>query len=320
VRTSLKDRKKQYRIIYEELSKSHRIKVNRLSSVLRINPNSASRRLREAFELGYVTLPQIRRRSYANMKEYMYFVRCENPLKLFRKYKDDTNVVYLAVMGGFANMWLITKEEIDVAGIVLVFGYHSDYHVSHAPDRLWERAIEIMWQKAMMFHPEEYNPKEIIKTHWSKVIEWDEEDEILFREFKYNARKKLTPIMRNNLISSQKTYEFLDRLPECCTVFTRYFPESKSAYDPYLFMFETDYEDFLIDLFSQLPTSSFFFKVSDKLFVDTHVASSSVRKSGVDMSDISRLHIPLLAEYLQNRGIIRSEAHSMIEYYWGKDL
>jgi hypothetical protein len=320
VRISLKDRKKQYRIIYEELSKSHRIKVNRLSSILRINPNSASRRLREAFDLGYITLPQIRRRSYANTKEYMYFVRCENPLKLFRRYKDDTDVVYLAVMGGFANMWLITKEKIDIAGIILVFGCHSDYHVSHVPDRLWERAIEIMWQKAITFHPEEYKPKGIIKTHWSEVIEWDAEDEILFREFKYNARKKLTPIMRNNLISSQKTYEFLDRLPKCCTVFTRYFPESKLAYDPYLFMFETDYEDFIIDLFSQLPTSSFFFKVSDKVFVLANVKRSSMRNFDINMSDIGELHVPLLVENLMDREIIKNESHAIIEYSWGKNL
>jgi hypothetical protein len=34
-----------------------------------------------------------------------------------------------------------------------------------------------------------------------------------------------------------------------------------------MFMFETDYEDFIVDLFSELPTSTFFFKVANKLFV-----------------------------------------------------
>lgn len=320
MKTSLEERKRQYRSIYEELVELHRIKNVDLSKILKKNRSVIGRRIREAFEEGYISLPQIRKRSYANMKEYMYFINSKNPLKLFRQYKEDMNVAYLAVMSGFANLWLITKSKINVVDDILVFGLRSDYYCAYAPNHSWKRAIQIMWEKVKAFNPELYNPQGIIKTHWDETIPWDAEFEKLFREFKYNGRKPLTPIMRKYCISSQKTYEFLEKLPECCTVFTRYFPNTTSAYDSYLFMFETDYEDFIIDLFSELPTSSFFFKVANKLFLLADVRKSSVRNFGLDMPDIDELHIPLLVENLINRKVIKSEAYAIAEYSWGKDL
>ncbi|MBU7000643.1 MAG: hypothetical protein HXS51_07765 [Theionarchaea archaeon] len=38
------------------------------------------------------------------------------------------------------------------------------------------------------------------------------------------------------------------------------------------------------------------------------------------MQDINRLHIPLLVRELLKRGIIKSEAHALVQCYWRKDL
>ncbi|KYK34577.1 MAG: hypothetical protein AYK19_22615 [Theionarchaea archaeon DG-70-1] len=170
------------------------------------------------------------------------------------------------------------------------------------------------------FDPADYEPKGIIKTCWEETIPWDAEYELLFREFKFNLRKKLTPIMRKYLISGYKIYKFLEELPKHCTVFTRYFPEGFPNYDSYLYMFETDYEDFVIELFSELPTSPFFFKVSDKLFLYAQADRRLVRSASIKMSDIRQLHIPLLVDDLLERGILRSEAHSISAYYWTKNF
>lgn len=126
--------------------------------------------------------------------------------------------------------------------------------------------------------------------------------------------------MKKYHISGEKTYTWLKNLPEYCTLFIRYFPERFSAYDPYLFMFETDYEDFIIDLFSELPTSPFFFKGSTKLFLFANIDRRLLRSTDNQISDITKLHIPLLIGDLLERGIIRSEAHAISEYYWVKDL
>jgi len=152
------------------------------------------------------------------------------------------------------------------------------------------------------FIPEDYKPKGIIKTHFDEPVKWDSEDEILYRYFKYNLRKKLSPVMKKHLISGTKLYAWLERLPEYCTIFTGYYPETLSAYDPYLYMVETDYEDFIVDLFSELPTTSTFFTISDKLFI------------------YKELYIPLLLNELLNKEIIKSKARSITEFYWAKDL
>lgn len=313
--------KEQYRTIYEELDKAPRIYIKELSKVLGVNSHAGSKRLGEAFEKGYVLVPQIRKRSYKNMKEYIYLVNCKNPLRVFKQYKNDINVVYHALMGGFANLLLVTKKKIDVKGDIVFYGLRSDYYIAFAPNHSWETALQKMWNLVNTFNPRTYEPRGIIASHWDEPLEWwDPEFEILSREFKYNLRRTLTPIIRKNLISTTKIYEFLERLPECCTVFTRYFPETIAAYDPYLFMIETDYEDFVVDVYSELPTSSFFFKVSDRLFLYAYVEKSSLRNVGPNMTDVSTLHMPLLADTLLERGIIKSEAHAVLEYQRRKQL
>lgn len=314
-------RKHQYRTLYELLwSGNPRRYIKEIASILQVDPRTASTIMREAFEQGYVTTPQIRRRSYANIKEYVYFVNCKDPLEQYIRYSDNTNVVYHAVLIGFANLMIFSKKKMDIDGDVLIEGYRSDYYVAFAPDQSWESAVKVMQEKVENFNPGNYGPKERIKTHWDESILWDAEDEILFREFKYNLRKALTDIMRKHLISTTKIYEWFKRLPECCTVFTRYFPEGGSSYDPCLFMVETDYEDFIIDLFSELPTSSLFFKVSDKLFLSGRMLKTSWRRDDLDMSNITQLHIPLLLKDCKERGILKETADAIFRYHCSKDL
>lgn len=318
---TLERRKKQHRSIYELFwSGNPRIYIKDIASELKVDPRTMSTIIEEAFDLGYITRPQIRRRSYANMKEYVYFVNCKDPLEVYLQYNEDSNVVYHAVMNGFANLMIIAREKFDPQGEIVVEGYRSDYHFAFAPNHSWEEAVRIIQEKVQNLRAEKYEPKGIIKTHWKDTIPWDSEDEMLFREFKYDLRKPLTTVMKKHLISTTKIYQWFDRLPECCTIFTRYFPEGAQAYDPNLFMFETDYEDFIIELFSELPTSSYFFKVSDKLFLSARITRTSLRRPDLDISDIAQIWIPFLLKNLKKKEILKEEAHSTFEYHWKKEL
>ena len=316
------ERINQYRIVYELLwSKNPRIYVKDVASILRVDPRTASKRMIEAFDLGYVTKPQIRKRSYKNMKEFLYFINCSRPLEKYIEYSKDQNVTFHAVMGGFADLWIASTEPMNFdTDCIVVEGVRSDYHVALSPPYSWERAVKVMEKDVDTFTPHDYEPEMHIQTHWNESVEWDSEFENLYRYFKYDLRKALTPVMREHLITTGKIYKYLDNINEYCTVFTRWFPKRASAYDPYLFVFETDYEDFVIDLFSQLPTSSIFFKVSNKLFMYTHVEKTSLRGVGLNMTDISQLHIPLLVRELLRKEIIHSEAHAIMEYFWRKNL
>jgi len=310
-------KRKQYRTIYELLFENPRIFAKTISLTLGVNRNATSNRMKEAFEMGIVFKPQLRRRAYFNFLEYVYFLNCKNPHRMFSSYIEDRTIAYHAQMSGFANLLIISNTEIDSKNSVLE-GLRSDYHVSFAPDHSWDRTIEIMQEKINLFETKEYIPRNILQTRWDETIKWNSEYEKLFRIFKYDLRQTFTPVRKETLISSGKIYEWLRSLNECCTVFTLYYPKMISNYDNYLFMFETNYEDFVIDLFSELPTSTTFFKVSGRLFAFTHVERQYVR--AYDFCKPKELQIPLLIDDLIERGIVKSEEHALIECYWRKEI
>ncbi|KYK32227.1 MAG: hypothetical protein AYK19_15760 [Theionarchaea archaeon DG-70-1] len=321
MRTTLEQRKKQFRVLYEVLNETPRIFVKDVSSILCTNRYVTAKRMQEAFNSGYILIPQIRKRSYANLKEYMIFLRCTKSMKKYLKYVEDTNVIYHAKMLGYFNLWVTSKEKIDIQGDVIAEGFRSDYYVAYAPGHSWQKSVETIREKIDTFNPDDYTPKGYIKTHWNEAAEWDSEFELLYREFKYNLRKKETPLRKKYLISGGKMQKWYQLYSQYCTVFTRYFPDGFSAYDPYLFVFETDYEDFIIDLFSELPSSPMFLRVSDKLFLYANVPRHFMRDISV-FKGVSRLHIPLLIEELLEKEIIKNEdeQYSMIEYSTGKNL
>jgi predicted transcriptional regulator len=309
----------RYRI-YERLCEKPRIRPHHLSKELKLRPSSVSKIMKEAFEQGYIFGPHVRKKSYQNFLEYVYFLKSPEPVKLYRKLKEDERVVYHAKIIGFSDIWAIAKTSLDFPGCeIIAQGYRSDYFLSHALNCSWEDSFSTVTNMISDFDPRTYVLKNYLQTHWDEVIEWDNTDEILFRELKYDLRKALEPIMKKYHIPLSRTKKWLKRLRDYCTIATSYFPETISAYDPYLFMFETEYEDFIIDLFSQLPVSSFFFRVDNKLILYIHVKKELLR-SAENSIDYDKLQIPLLMRRLRNRGIVTRDSYGITEYAWLKDL
>lgn len=308
---------REYRIIYELLWKEPRLFVNDISPALKIDRSTAGKRLLHAFDEGYILKPQMRRRSFSNFLEYIYLLKCDRPNKAFSDYTEDRNVSYHAKLLGSPNLLVMSKTKID-SEYNIFEGIRSDFHVSFAPDHSWDTTIDIMWEKIKAFNPRNYTPEGILQTHWNETIDWDSEYEDLFRILKYDLRQSFTPIRKKTLISSGKFYDWLRNLETYCTVFTLFYPDSISGYDPYVWIFESDYEDFLINLFSELPTSVIFFKVDKKIFIFTHIERQYVRT--FDFCKPRELQILLLVDKLQDRGIVKSEEHTVIECYWRKEI
>lgn len=315
VRKTLEERKKEYRIIYEVLYNDYRINVKNVASLLDSDRHSTSNRLAEAFDLGYVSKPQTRKRSYQNLKEYLYFVRDDNPLDAFELYTRCEDVMYQAVLGGPVTIMIQTREEMNVRGDVFLAGVRSDYFVSLAPDLTWDEAFKKIHRKIEKFDPEMYKFQGKIENHWNESVEWDREDEKLFSAFQYDLRKKLTPIMKENLISGEKIYKWFNRLDETCTVFTQFFPEGVTAYEPCLCMMDTDYEDFIVDLFSQFPTSVMFFKVRNTLFCHLWVKKSHLRVQ-TPLKSVEELEIPFIFRTLQKKKYVSKWWYSSIQYHY----
>jgi len=309
---------RQFRVIYEAFYGWPRIFVKDMAELLHISPEMASNKIKKAILLGWISRPQIRRRIFANLKEFVYILRCKNPVKFFSEFVDDENIIYHALTGGPGNLWVVTKKEMDFQCDVLINGLRSDYHVSFAPDYSQETSMNYMWKAAREFNLKDYEPEGIIKSHRNETIEWDSEYEKLFGEFNHDLTKPISPIMKRNLISWTKVEKWLKNLSSYCTIITHYYPGGIKSYDPYLFMFETDYEDFMINLLSKLPTTALFFKVSDMLFSLAYIKREYIRVVN-SQTHILKLQIPSLMAELREKGIIRNEAHGIVECYWNSD-
>jgi len=320
MRVTEKERRKQYRIIFTVLNEYHRIPPVDISKKTGIDRRITGLRLEEAYEKGHIVGPHLRKKSYKNFIEYVYLVNCKDALDLYLRYSKDQRISYNTVMDGFANLWVVSKEKIIIEGDVLVAGPRSDYHMSFPPDHSWDTAVQIMRKEVENFNQKKYEPQGIIKNHWDKTVEWSKEDELLFGELKYDLRKPLTPIIKKYGINTEKIEEWLKRLPETCNILTQYFPETISAYDPYIFSFKTDYEDFIIDLFSELPTSCLFFKVSDRLVLRAYMRRNLLRSVDQKPSNINRLQVPLLIRSLVKKGIVQKKDHAIVNYYWRKNI
>ena len=314
----IKKKKRDYRLVFKTIWDYPLISPKDAAKLLKWQPTRYGTRLSEALDLGIIIGPHIKLRSFQNLKVHIYFANSEDPMEAFLKYKEDNNIIYHARMDGFADLMVISKEKININTVFE--GIPTDYYVSFPPNICWDKSIDSIWGKIDKFHIEGYVPLHIIKSHWDEKIEWTETDEILYGKFKYNIRKSKTSIIRESGIQRKVINEWLEKVFKYCDILTYYYPESASFYEPILYMIETDYEDFLIDIFSELPTSSLFFKVKDRLFMHLHIDKRFIRNSVSTINDISGLHLPLIIRDLKKKGIIKSSNRAIFASYWRKNI
>ena len=318
MRKTFEEKRKKYRAIFDLFEQTPRVSIPDITSAIGGNKNKTEKRIEEAISQLYVSFPQIRARSYREIKEYITLVHYPIPYHAFGELIKDLRVSYHAKITGFWNMWLISEKKIDVNGNIMFEGYRSDYHISHPPNHSWDVAIKRMENKISNFK-EEDSTSEILKFRLDQSIKWNPQFEALYRYFKYNLRKPQTPIMRDQKIPSDVINDFLSNIDRYFTVFAMYYPETITAYEPYLHMIETDHEDFIINLFSELPTTSWFFKVKDKLFMLLYPKRELVRMVN-HHSKMEDLHIPMMLADLMDQGIIKEDTTGIVTGYWAKDL
>ncbi|MBU7025052.1 MAG: winged helix-turn-helix domain-containing protein [Theionarchaea archaeon] len=311
-------KRKDFRAVFELLDRKPRIKYTEIARILDVDIRIASSRLKDAIEKEYIVGPQIRKKSFSNLKNYVNFVDCDDPAELYLRCAKDKNVVYHAILDGFCNFQVISESPMNIKGSVLK-GALPDYFISRPPDLSWEMTIDTMRDMIAKFNPEDYIPKNYITNHWNETVEWSKEFEILYRELKYNLRRPLMHIVNSHNMWRGKAYDFLEQLPEYCIIFTCYYQESLSTYDECLYAFETDYEDFVIDVFSQLPTTSWFYKVEDRLIAHLQIKTKPSRKRVLQTKDVTGVQILLLIKDMMKKGIVKNEAHSTFKCYWRKE-
>ncbi len=94
--TTKEEKKRQYYTIFRLLNENPRILPSAISKVIGTEPKTAGNRTNEAFKEGYIVGPHIRKRSFKNFIEYVYFVNCKDALEQYLKLSKDERFSYLA--------------------------------------------------------------------------------------------------------------------------------------------------------------------------------------------------------------------------------
>ena len=311
-------KKEQIRTIFELWYKNPRMEIQEIGEILELNYRTVKSRIEEAITRGYIVGPQLRKKSFMNFIRYIHFINSKDSVGLYEQFMEDKSIIYHAILEGFCNFRVVSDRVLDIDGIE-IFGPCTDYYVSFPPHIPWDISMATMKKMVQTFDPKTYTPKFIFETHWDEKVYWTDWDQILFGEFKYDFRKPLNTIARKKLNMYKRDADrWLKKVPDCCSIFTSYFPETVSSYDPYIFMIESDYEDFVIDVFSQLPTSIFYYKVSDKLFIHAWIDRGSMR-SEIPLKDISKLHMLTLMRDLKKKEIVKNITDAEVFCYWRRE-
>jgi len=287
-----------------------------LANTIKETQNKTEKLIQQGIEQGVFYYPQIRKRSYRNTSEYVHFLNAPNSFKMFTDLIENNDVIYHARITGRFTMWTIAYEKIEFENS-LIEGYRTDYHFTKAPNQSWDTAIEKMHNMIDLFDISDYRPTNYLKSHLDQTIYWPPVYDILFQYFKFNLRKPLTPLMKDYKIPLDTINQFLGNVDELFTTTVAYYPGGIESYEPWLFKIETDYEDFIIDLFSELPTTSLHFKVKGNLFSLLFGKRELLRNITVPRK-IEELHIPWMMDKMREKGIITHDEHGLVNCHWKK--
>jgi len=312
----VKERRRVYRLIYDTFCETPRIKPALLANKLQETQNKTEKLIEKAISKGILYYPQIRKRSYQNTREYTHFLKDPNAFQLFTDLIEDNRVLYHAYITGHFNLWLLTNRKIPFENSIFE-GYRTDYYFTKAPDQSWDTGIKSIHTLIDSFDPEKWNPVNYCQSHLHEKIYFPPEYEIMYHYFKFNLRKPLTPLMADYKIPIDTITHFLDDIPKLFTVTVSYYPAGIKSYEPRLYKIDTKYHDFIIDLFSELPTTSLHFKVRNSLFTLLFIERELIRTKE-SFESIEELHIPWLMYKLKKKGIIDRETHGLVNCHWNK--
>jgi hypothetical protein len=268
-RLTKKEKLKRYHAIFNQIYSNPRVYVHEISRNLKFARNTVSGYLEYMYDSLILFGPELRLKYYSGLKQYVYLAKFNDPYAAFDELQRDPKITFCTLSLGDYNIIFMCGEEYDASHIkgfenVLFKGNRGDIITPEVPHVSWKSAFEKMIEQASAFEPDGTKQTRF-EVH--PPPDWDEEEWKLFSEYQFDFRKKVTPVLRKHLISSDKFYQWLKTLHEHTTVLTRFYPDGYENYTHFMFHLITDYVNPVISLLSNLPTSTICTHVDDGLIV-----------------------------------------------------
>lgn len=294
--------------LFQLIVEHPRIPRSEIAREFNINPKTAEIWWNHAIERHIVVPPVFRRRCYANFREYFYFLDVEDPHMLFNELQENEDISYFSVESGFANFFVIAKNSIDIEGEVMAEGCRSDYYVSIPPDHDFETAVSMIRRKLEALDYYKDSPSPLMQRDYA-YEQWDEKDEAIFQSICNDVRKPFSRILKETDTYSDKIMGWFRRRSEFGHTITMFFPEGDSSYILLRYLVETEKDSLLIDIFSELPTSTTFYRLNDKLVIALYLPFTAEGRKIVREA----------MSVLKREGLVTDYTNSFVEYGFRPD-
>lgn len=293
--------------IFQLVLNDPRIPRSEIARYFKTNPKTADIWWETAIKNRIIIPPVFRRRSFFNFREYFYFVKTGDPHLLYENLKESQDITYYSVQTGFADFQIIAETPLSLDLDVVLTGERSNYYVSTPPHCTFEEAIMRIQKKLKNTETLERYPSPLIyqkKTYGP----WDDLDDVIYRELANDLRKPFAQIIKSTNVHSKKIIQWFRNRERFGQTITMFFPQGESSYQLSLFSIKTKNDWLLIDLFSELPTSTVFYRLNKRLMMSIYLPFYP--------SPTGRLIVRKTLSDLRKKELVTDYTNSIVEYYY----
>ena len=294
--------------IYKILLKNPRISKSQMTRRFKVNPKTLDIWWKAALEKRIIIPPVFRRKSFLNFKEYFYFLSVEDPYELYRSLQEeDSPISYYSVHTGSCNFQIISRDPIDPHGDPIISGPRSDYYATIPPPCTFEEGVTKIEQ--LLRKVEKIDIKESpLQYHDESYEPWDEVDEAIFWEICNNIRTPLTSVIRSLGTYNDKAWSWFKNRDAFGDTITMFFPQGESSYQLSIYFIKTENDSVIMDIFSQLPTTTLFYRVLDTMIMCIYLPFYPSPKARIIPYKV--LHT------LKKRELVDKYTNSIVQYYY----
>ena len=266
-----KKRVSHYFEIYEQIYGDPCIPICKIRDNVPVVRNTVSDYLSYMYQYKILRGPYLFMAPAQDYTEYVYLLNFENPHKVAKGLKELSPGMSTGVTFGIWNTLVISNillnfQTIDGFKNIYFSGEKGIVTTPKVVHRQWENSFKDIDERMDQFTEETFS-----KENQVHPLPWGPDEWNLFYAFKDNVRKKKTVTLKEIGVRYDVFMPWRKTLEQYCSVHTEFYPEGYNRYMHYLFLFSTEYKEFITLLFSLFPTTSTIMPVGDRLLVKVNI-------------------------------------------------
>jgi len=259
-RPSAKEKLKKHFRIYEQIYENPLISRSEISENTGLTRETVARYLDE-MDSTVIHGPSISLKPAPNYREYAYFLTFENQLTAYEELIENS----LVTAGiGHWNVSFTSEKCIDTSQLeckeCFLKKVKGETFLSKVTTLDWDESMKKM--HSMLHLPQE---KSVLNENIPS-IPWQRFDWAFYRKFRNNVRAPVDHVLGELGISRKRYRRWLSSLSDVANVQPAFYPLGMDKYHTFDFLFKSEYQKSLVEIFGMLPSTSLFFSVDEYLF------------------------------------------------------